>query len=105
MPAGLGSGESPFLGCRLLLCPDTVEGAREFCGVSLTRILVPFIGVYLVAETQKNLSVRQETGFNPWVKKTLCRRKWQSTSVFLPGEFHGQRSLAGSTGSQRVRHD
>ena len=28
MPAGLGSGESPFLGCRLLLCPDTVEGAR-----------------------------------------------------------------------------
>ena len=24
----------------------------------------------------------------PW------RRKWQSTPVFLPGEFHGQRSLA-----------
>ena len=25
----------------------------------------------------------------PW------RRKWQPTPVFLPGEFHGQRSLAG----------
>ena len=25
----------------------------------------------------------------PW------RRKWQPTPVFLPGKFHGQRSLAG----------
>jgi len=23
------------------------------------------------------------------------RRKWQPTQVFLPGEYHGQRSLAG----------
>ena len=23
----------------------------------------------------------------------LCRRKWQPTPVFLPGKFHGQRSL------------
>ena len=30
------------------------------------------------------------------------RRKWQPTSVFLPGEFHGQRSLVGySLWSQR----
>ena len=26
---------------------------------------------------------------------TLWRRKWQPTPVFLPGEFHGQRSLVG----------
>ena len=25
----------------------------------------------------------------------LWRRKWQLTPVFLPGEFHGQRSLVG----------
>ena len=24
-----------------------------------------------------------------------CGRKWQSTPVFLPGEFHGQRRLVG----------
>ena len=30
-----------------------------------------------------------------WVGKVPCRRKWQPTQVFLPGEFHGQRSLAG----------
>ena len=26
--------------------------------------------------------------------KFSLRRKWQPTPVFLPGEFHGQRSLA-----------
>ena len=27
--------------------------------------------------------------FDPWVGKIPWRRKWQSTPVFLPGEFHG----------------
>ena len=34
-------------------------------------------------------------GFDLWVRKILWRREWQSTPVFLPREFHGQRSLAG----------
>ena len=34
-------------------------------------------------------------GFDPWVRKIPWRRKWQPTSVFLPRESHGQRSLAG----------
>ena len=33
--------------------------------------------------------------FNPWVRKIPWRRAWQRTPVFLPGELHGQRSLAG----------
>ena len=33
--------------------------------------------------------------FNPWVRKVPWRRKWQPTPVFLSGEFHRQRSLAG----------
>ena len=46
-------------------------------------------------------------GFNPWVGKIPWRREWLLTPVFLPGEFHGQRSLAGYSpeGSQRVRLD
>ena len=32
---------------------------------------------------------------DPWVRKTLCRRPWQPTPVFLPGKFHRQRSLVG----------
>ena len=34
-------------------------------------------------------------GFDPWIGKMPWRRVWQSTPVFLPGEFHGQRNLAG----------
>ena len=43
--------------------------------------------------------------FSLWVGKILWRRAWQPTSVFLPGEFHGQRSLAGYSpwGSQRLK--
>ena len=33
--------------------------------------------------------------FDPWVGKFPWSRKWQPTPVFLPGEFHGHRSLAG----------
>ena len=39
---------------------------------------------------------------DPWVGwGTSCRRKRQPSPVFLPGEPHGQRSLAGC----RVEHD
>ena len=34
-------------------------------------------------------------GFDLWVGKISWRRAWQLTPVFLPGESHGQRSLAG----------
>ena len=34
-------------------------------------------------------------GFDPWVGKRPWERKWKPTPVFLPGEFHGQRSLVG----------
>ena len=45
-------------------------------------------------------------GFDPWVGKMPWRRKWRLTPVFLPGESHGRRSLAGlSPWSCRVRHN
>ena len=31
---------------------------------------------------------------HPWEGKIPCRRAWEPTPVFLPGESHGQRSLA-----------
>ena len=34
-------------------------------------------------------------GFSPQVGKIPWRRDWLPTPVFLPGEFHGQRSMAG----------
>ena len=38
---------------------------------------------------------RKRRGFDPWVRKIPWRRKWQPPLVFLPGAFHGQRSLVG----------
>ena len=47
--------------------------------------------------------------FNPWVRTIPWRRAWQPTLVFLPREFHVQRSLAsyspwGSKESDRAEH-
>ena len=51
----------------------------------------------LVAQMVRNPPALRRPGFNPWVGKIPWRRKWQHTPtpVFLPGEFHGQTSLAG----------
>ena len=43
--------------------------------------------------------------FDPWIGKIHWRRAWQPSSVILPGEVHGQRSLAAPLGSHRVRHE
>ena len=62
----------------------------------------------LVAQWVKSLPAAQESHVwslawedFPW------RRKWQTTPLFLPGEFHGQREPGGlqSMGSQRVGHN
>ena len=34
-------------------------------------------------------------GFDPWIGKIPWREEWLPTPVFLPGEFHGQKSLVG----------
>ena len=49
---------------------------------------------------------RRRLGLDPWVRKILLRKKWQPIPVFLPGKWHGQRSLVGySAHVHRVRHD
>ena len=46
-------------------------------------------------ETEKMCVGTEELGFDPWMGKIPWKRAWQPTSVSLPGEPHGQRSLAG----------
>ena len=60
----------------------------------MTSVFLNF-GGSLVAQMVKNLPAMWETGFDPWVGKIPWRRKLQTTPVFLPREFHGQRSLVG----------
>ena len=49
----------------------------------------------LVAQTVRNLPAMQETWVRSLVWEDSLRRKWPTTPVFLPGEFHGLMSLVG----------
>ena len=45
-------------------------------------------------------------GYDPWVEKILWRTEWLPAPIFLPGKFHGHRSLVGySHCVGRVGHD
>ena len=47
-------------------------------------------------EPARQFRRHKRCGFDPWVGNIRWRRRtWQPTPVFLPGESHGQRSLAG----------
>ena len=50
-----------------------------------------------MAQLVKNPPAMQETQVYPWVGKIPWRRERQPTPVFLPREFHGQRTLAGNS--------
>ena len=61
---------------------------------SYLQEVVPVVPV--LPDVQVHQPVKQATcEFDPWVRKTPWRRKWQPTPVVLPGKFHGQRSLVG----------
>ena len=40
-------------------------------------------------------TMQERCAFDPWVQERTCSKKWQPTPAFLPGKFHGQRSLEG----------
>ena len=80
----LGSWKSRFLiqSFHIFECWNFLERLKGFQGGSSGR------------EPACHCRKRERHGFGlGW--EDPCRRKWQPTPVFLPGEFHGQRSLAG----------
>ena len=68
---------------------------------------IPHLRVSMVAQWLENLPAMQETWFSPWVGQIPWGRKWQPTPVFLPGEFHGQKSLEVYSlwGRKELRHN
>ena len=54
-----------------------------------------FPGVTSGREPACQCRKRKRRGFDPWVGKVPWRRSWQPTAVFLLGESHRRRSLAG----------
>ena len=52
--------------------------------------------VSLVVENPSaNAGRYKKCRFDLWIRNIPWRRKWQPTLIFLSGESHGQRSLAG----------
>ena len=68
-------------------------------GVNLRFLMCAYLwGLpwWLSGKKKKSTCQCRRCRLDPWVGKIiLWRRKWQLTPVFLPGRYHGQRSLAG----------
>ena len=82
---------------------DALRRIRHFCGVSAPNSSPEWWLRWLRICLQ-----HRRPEWDPWVGKIPWRRKWLSSSVFLPGKSHGQRSLEGyllSWGHRRVGHD
>ena len=56
---------------------------------------LPKVGFPAGSDCKESACQSRRPRFHPWVGMISWRRKWQPTPVFLPEEFHGQRSLAG----------
>ena len=54
-----------------------------------------YLGLSWWLSSKESACQYRRCGFDPWVGKIPWRSKRQPTPVFLPGEFHGQRGLAG----------
>ena len=68
--------------------------------------------IILDSDSKESTCQCRRPRFDSWLGKTPWRREWIPTPVFLPGEFHGQRSLAGYSpwglkelDTQRFRHN
>ena len=54
-----------------------------------------FPGGTVVKSPPTNAKRHRRCRFSPWFGKKPWEREWLLTPEFLPGEFHGQRSMAG----------
>ena len=68
---------------------------NAFCNLIRVESQLKEKNSQVVAQTVKNLPAMQEAWVHPGVRKISWRREWIATPVFLPGEFHGHRSLVG----------
>ena len=102
---------SSWLKCFLpIFCPFVIRFCCFYYWVWEFLIYskyLSYIYSFLVAQTVKKICMQcRRFEFDPW-GGSLGKRNGYPLPVFLPGEFHGQRSLAGYSpwGCKRVGHD
>ena len=73
--------------------------AKEFTKAEVTKLSCSKTAVasqvVLMVKNMPANAADIKNVFDPWVEKIPWRRAWQPTPLFLLGESHGQRSLAG----------
>ena len=74
-------------------CKRTLGESSLFLDVKYFKIL-GYLGAAVVKNPPANAEDAKRYWFNPWFRKIPWRRIWQPAPIFLPGKFHGQRSLA-----------
>ena len=72
---------------------------------SQMSIMWGFPGGPSVKEPTRQCRGYKGHGFDPWVRKILCRRAWQPTPVFFLENAMDRGAQAAAIGSQEVRHD
>ena len=72
-----------------------VQSAGDWEVMPLHRLKAGFPSGSDGKESACNAGDVRDMGSIPVSEKIPCRREWLPISVFLPGESHGQRSLAG----------
>ena len=100
----MGNGLEAKWGVTFLWCLACGPG---LCfPVLLSILLLASISFPGGSEDKVSACNAQGPGSIPGLERFPWRRKWQPTPIFLPGESHGQRSLAGySPQGHRVGHD
>ena len=83
------------ISCLLIIV--FLTGVRQYLILVLIWTSLMINGNFPTCSVVKNLPANacqcRRQRFHPWVRKVPWRSKWQTTSVFLLGESHGQRSL------------
>ena len=94
---------SPSSWCLGLGTPEAGESSL-LCPPQTSRVLSRRQPIWLSPQEQlrasqmvqlQRIGKHKRPGFDPGVRKIPWKRKQQPSPVFLPGKFHGQRSLVG----------
>ena len=84
--------------CWFIVSGVWPEGLHFWYAPDDARLSVPVLWVERDQRSQEwsdKWRGNRRPDFDHWVEKISWRRAWQPTPEFLPGESHGQRSLAG----------
>ena len=86
----------PGRGCQLrALVPSSYEVfmCPKVSQSQFFLLSVLFKGLPRWHSGKESTCQHRRPGIDPWVGKIPWRKKWRPPPEFLPGEFHGQRSL------------